>query len=198
MEQRVQGVVIGIVNRLDDPEKLGRVTVKYPDLDNVESDWVLIASPMAGKERGLFLRPEKGDQVLVAFVHGHRNQPYVIGALWSAPEPPPPQEGEAKENNWRFLRSRSGHLLIFDDKQGSERIVLRDKPDGPGQFREVVIDSANKKIQISCNPNGDIEIKAPQGKVSIEAKSIELKATGEIKIEAGANIKIKGARVDIN
>ena len=198
MEQRVQGVVIGIVSKLDDPEKLGRVKLKYPDLGDVESDWAYLAAPMAGKEMGLFLRPEVGDQVLVAFVRGDRRQPYVIGAIWSAPQPPPPQEGEAKENNWRFLRSRSGHQLIFDDKKGSERVIIRDKPDGPGQFREVVIDSANKKIQITCNPNGDIEIKAPKGRVSIEAKTIELKATGDIKIEAGANVKIKGVRVDIN
>lgn len=198
MEQRIQGVVIGLVENLEDPENLGRVKVSFPDLDGVESAWAFLASPMAGAERGLFLRPEKGDQVLVAFVRGGRQLPYIIGGLWSKPQPPPPQDGKAADNNWRFFRSRSGHLLIFDDKKGSERITIRDKPDGPGQYREIVIDSANKKIQITCNPNGDIEIKAPSGNIKIEAANIELKATGEIKIDATANLTLKGAMVNIN
>ena len=43
------GIVIGVVTNLDDPEKLGRVRVQLPHLDDELSDWARLVSPMAGK-----------------------------------------------------------------------------------------------------------------------------------------------------
>ena len=47
-------VVIGMVTNNNDPEKLGRVRVKYPALgDDAESSWARVAAPNAGQARGL-------------------------------------------------------------------------------------------------------------------------------------------------
>jgi uncharacterized protein involved in type VI secretion and phage assembly len=57
------GVTIAIVTNNQDPKKMGRVKVKFPWLsENDESDWSRVVSPMAGKERGLFLLPEVDDE----------------------------------------------------------------------------------------------------------------------------------------
>src|ERR1700722_18925249 len=105
---RDNGIVIGIVDDLDDPEKLGRVRVKLPHLGGQMSDWAYLVTPMAGNNRGLFLRPEKNDQVLLAFSQGDPRFPYILGSMWSKPDPPPPDDGDAVKNNWRFIKSRSG------------------------------------------------------------------------------------------
>jgi uncharacterized protein involved in type VI secretion and phage assembly len=186
-------IVIGTVASLDDPDKLGRVRVKLPYLKNELSDWARLVSLMAGGGRGTFFRPEVGDEVLVAFEHGDPRRPYVLGALWSSQDQPPADDGRQTQNNWRQIRSRSGHVIKLDDTKGAERIELIDK-DGD---RKVVIDSAGKKIQVVCQ-SGDVEVTAPSGSVTVNAQSITLKASSSIDVQAGSTLTLKGATVNIN
>jgi uncharacterized protein involved in type VI secretion and phage assembly len=191
--QRENGIVIGIVADLDDPEQLGRVRVRYPHLDDQLSDWARLASPMGGKDRGLFFRPEKEDEVLVAHEQGDPRRTYVVGSLWSKADPPPADDGKKVDNNWRFFRSRSGHLLKFDDTSGSERIEIV----GKGGNHKLVIDVSGKKIEISCS-SGDVAVSAPAGKISLEGKEVAIKASSTVSIEATGNLTIKGQTVAIN
>lgn len=193
MERTSNGIVIGLVIDLKDEENIGRVKVKYPHLEDQPSDWARLAVPMAGKKRGTFFRPEVGDEVLVAFEHGEPRRPYIIGALWSKADPPPEDDGDTEKNNWRFIESRSGHMILLDDTQGKERIVFIDKDN----LRKVVIDSANSKIEVICE-QGNVEVKAAAGDVKVEAINVSVKATAELKLEAIGNVTIKGAMVNIN
>ncbi len=191
--QRENGILVGVVADLEDPDGLGRVRVKIPSLEDQLSYWAKIAAPMAGKDRGFFFRPEVDDEVLVAFEMGDPRRPYVLGALWSKVDTPPPDDGKPKDNNWRFIKSRSGHILKFDDTQGKERIEIIDKD----QRHTIVIDSSGDKIQIICD-SGDVEIKATAGKIQIEASEAEIKTTGNMTLQAGGQMTIKGSVVNIN
>jgi uncharacterized protein involved in type VI secretion and phage assembly len=187
------GIVTGIVADLKDPAGLGRVRVRYPHLDNQLSDWTRLAAPMAGAGRGTFFRPEKDDEVLVGFEHGDPRRPYVLGSLWSSVDKPPPDDGDAEKNNWRFIQSRAGHILLFDDTQGKERILLIDKD---GQ-RQVLIDSANSKIQVLCQ-QGNVEVKAAAGDVTVEGVNVTVKGQASLKLESDGPVTIKGSVVNIN
>jgi uncharacterized protein involved in type VI secretion and phage assembly len=190
---RTYGVVIGVVCDLNDPLGLGRVKVEYPDLEDQRSHWARLVTPMAGARRGAFFRPEVKDGVAVIFERGEIRNPLVLGGLWNQPDPPPPDDGKPTENNWRFVRSRSGHVLRFDDTSGKERIEVIDK-DGS---RKVVLDTAGRKVQVVCDA-GDIEVTAGSGSVTVEAKTITIKASDSLTIEAGRSVTIKGATVAIN
>ena len=190
---RENGIVIGIVTDLRDPENLGRVQVQFPHLSNQPSDWARLVAPMAGKDRGTFFRPEKGDEVLVAFEHGEPRRPFILGALWSSVDTPPPDDGNAEKNNWRFIKSRSGHIIRFDDTQGGEKIEIIDKDNS----RKIVVDSSGSKIQVICD-KGDIEVTAQSGTVSVNAKTVEIKASANMNLEANGTMTIKGATVNIN
>jgi uncharacterized protein involved in type VI secretion and phage assembly len=185
--------VIAVVEDLDDPEGLGRVRVSLPHLNGELSDWCRIASPMGGKDQGWFARPDEKTEVLVASEHNDPRRFYVVGSLWSKVDPPPADDGKKVENNWRFFRSRSGHLLKFDDTSGKERIEIV----GAGEKHRLVIDVSGKKIEISCS-TGDIALSAPSGKLSIAAKEVEIKATSTMSIESGAAMTVKGKTVAIN
>jgi uncharacterized protein involved in type VI secretion and phage assembly len=199
-QSRIYGVVTGVVTNNQDPANLGRVKLRFPWLsDTQESWWARIATPMAGGERGIYLLPEVDDEVLVAFEQGDVRFPYVLGALWSEPSPPPATNGDG-ENNLRVVVSRSGMVIRLDDSAGAEQIVIADK-DAKNQ---VVIDVANNKITISAD--GDVEIVASSGKLKLSGSGVEIASQAEVKIEAsggmelsaGSQLKIKGSTVDVN
>jgi uncharacterized protein involved in type VI secretion and phage assembly len=177
------GVVIGVVDDLDDPEGLGRVRVTFPHLADEPSNWARLALPMAGPGRGTFFRPERGDEVLVACEHGDLRQPYVVGGLWSKTDQPPDQTGAAAGNNIRVIVSRSGHRITLDDTQGSERIEITDHT---GKQTVVLNDSS-------------IMVQADSGQVTIKASGdVKVSAGGNLDLTATGTVKISGAQVTIN
>ncbi|HUW66769.1 MAG TPA: phage baseplate assembly protein V [Candidatus Nanoarchaeia archaeon] len=199
-DSKVNGVVIGIVTNNKDPEGLGRIKVKFPWLsDKDESNWARVASLMAGKERGIFILPEIDDEVLVAFEHGDINMPYVIGSLWNGEDVPPETNSDGK-NNIRMIKSRSGHVIRIDDTQGNEKIEIVDKT----EKNTITIDTKDNKISIMSEK--DIEMSAPNGKITIDAQDIEIKSSNATKIEATAdmdlkasgNTNVKGATINLN
>jgi uncharacterized protein involved in type VI secretion and phage assembly len=191
--QRENGILIGTVADLRDPEKLGRVKVQFPQYDDQQSDWGRLVTMMAGNDRGTFFQPDVGDEVLVAFENGDPRRPYILGALWSTVDTPPSRDGNDEKNNWRMIKSRCGHIVKLDDTDGKEKIEILDK-DGS---RKVVIDTANSKIQIICG-SGDVEISAPSGKVKIDAQSVDITASQEMNLKAGTTLNAKGSTVNIN
>jgi len=199
-DSKINGVVIGIVTNNKDPEGLGRIKVKFPWLsDEDESNWARVASLMAGKERGIFILPEIDDEVLIVFEHGDINMPYVIGSLWNGKDVPPETNSNGK-NNIRMIKSRSGHVIRIDDTDGNEKIEIVDKT----EKNMITIDTKENKISIMSDK--DIEMSAPNGKITIDAMNIEIKSSAATKIEAAAemdlkasaNMNIKGAIINLN
>lgn len=197
---RFYGVVVGIVTNNKDPDDLHRVKVRFPWLSNdVESHWARVAAPMAGKNRGAYFLPEVDDEVLVAFEHGQVDHPYVVGSLWNGKDNAPESNADG-ENNHRTLRSRSGHVLRFNDKSGNETIEIIDKTGN----NKVVIDSANNSITIEAK--SDITIKSATGKLTMQANGIEMKSQMGVTVEAAQNmdlkanaiVTVKGAMIRIN
>ncbi len=207
----VHGVVPAIVSNVKDPDKLGRIKVNFPWLaENSESDWIRVASFMAGKERGAFFLPEVEDEVLVAFQQGNVNSPYVIGSLWSN-KSQPPEKNEDGKNNIKLIKTRvghiitlddnasapkidikskSGHQIILDDASGSEKITIKDKTGS----NKIIFDSTGNSIAIESA----LELKIKSVNITIEASaSLTLKGA-MIKAEASGIAEIKGSMVKIN
>ena len=181
----LSSVTIAVVTNNKDPKKLGRVKVKYPTLsEQEESDWARIVSFMAGNNRGAVFLPEVGDEVLVAFAGNDINAPYVLGSLWNGKDKPPFANDDGN-NDVRVIRSRSGHVVEFHDKSGEESIKIIDKT----TKNKIVIDSKTNKITLEVDK--DIEIKAPNGKVLIQAKQLEIKTSDAAQIEAGADLDLQ-------
>jgi phage baseplate assembly protein gpV len=121
----IDGVVIGLVKDIDDPIGEGRIRVKFPwltDDDNELSGWAPIVRGLAGKERGYWFMPELDDEALIAFEHGDFDHPFVVGFLHNGVDTPPDSGIDAKV---RRLKTVSGHILEFDDRDNRERILLK-------------------------------------------------------------------------
>lgn len=196
----VNGVYTGIVTDNNDPEKLGRVKVKIPVLDDRNAlDWARVAMLAAGQDRGTVFIPDVGDEVLVAFLLGDVRQPVVIGALWNSQKKPPasPRNDRAPYK----IRSRSGHELMLDDDNSDGKIVLRTKG---GQQLELsdkgsAVQLRNKNghtITIKGGSN-EIEIKCGGSKVTLNNSGVSIESTSSLKVKA-TNISIQAnAKLDL-
>ncbi|PWT83690.1 MAG: phage tail protein [Blastocatellia bacterium] len=183
--ERFYGVVVAIVTNNKDPENLHRVKVRFPWLDDAnESHWARVASPMAGNGRGVYFLPEVDDEVLVAFEHGSIDFPYVVGSLWNGKDTPPESNSDGANNN-RTIHSRSGHVIRFVDKNGSESIEIIDKTG----MNRIVVSSQDNTITIASQ--SDIVIKSASGKLKMEAIGIEMTSRADVKIQANINVDVQ-------
>lgn len=186
---RIFGVVTGVVTNTGDPEKLGRVKLKFPWLsDDQESEWARVAVP----ERGMWLPPAVDDEVLVAFDRGDPGVPYVVGALWNRSAPPSGAEDDGAAQV-RVLRSRSGHVVRMDDTEGEEKIEIAD---GTGKS-SIVISTKDNTITITAD--ADLVLESKSGKLVMKAAGgVEVASQGDLKLEAQGAVAVKGAAVDLN
>jgi uncharacterized protein involved in type VI secretion and phage assembly len=177
----INGVVIGIVKSLDDPDQLGRVQLSFPWMNESEpeSNWARIAAPMSGGERGFWFMPEVGDEVLVAFEQGNLTHPYVVGFLWNGQAKPP--QTDLKK---RTLKTVSGHTIELDDTDGSEKISLLWKGDKPGITLE--------KTKITVMLNDNCQITLEESKIDIK-----LNSTTFITLDS-SGVTVKGAQIKLN
>jgi len=172
----IQGVVVGIVTSVEDPQNLGRVQVNFPWLsgDNT-SQWARVATLMAGPKRGSWFMPEVDDEVMVSFEHGDAQHPYILGYVWNGRDKPP---NDGIDTKVRRLRTVSGHVLEFDDRSGQEQILIKTKAghliemkDTPGSIhietkggQKIDMDDVPAKIEIKTSANNSIQISdAPPG-----------------------------------
>ncbi|RAQ97522.1 VgrG-related protein [Thermogemmatispora tikiterensis] len=187
------GLVIGIVTDNDDPAGWGRVKVKYPALSEEHaSGWARVVVPGGGAQRGIQFLPEINDEVLVGFLEGDIQHPYILGGLWNGQDKPPePQASSGGRVTKRLLRSRSGHLITLDDSEGGGGITIADSAGN-----SIKIDTASNGLQISVQ--GNISLKA-RGSLSLEAQGqVQVKGQG-VTIDGGAGVvTIKGTTINLN
>lgn len=205
-DNRIAGVVVGIVTNNQDPDGNGRVKVNFPWRgEEGESYWARVASLMAGNERGIVFYPEVDDEVLVTFEQGDINHPYIIGALWNGTDRPPETNSDGN-NNIRKIKSRSGHEIIFnDDSQGGqEKIEIHTNSghqivldDSTGQENiEIVDKTGNNKIIIDSVQNS-INMESAM-LLTIKAKFVEIEGTSSLTLKSSAVLTIQGMPVKIN
>jgi uncharacterized protein involved in type VI secretion and phage assembly len=184
----VKGVAVAVVTNNKDPENLGRVKVKYPWRETEdESYWARLTTFMAGPDRGGYFLPEVNDEVLVAFENGDIDHPIILGSLWSGKLKPPENNANGK-NDRRLIKSRSGHQVILDDTDGSEKIDIIDK----SGRNLITIKTSSNTIEITSAQ--DITLKA-QGKISLECSQLEFKARATAKLESSGNMDLKATGI---
>ena len=203
-----------------DPEKLGRVRVKFawqPKADgnaNKEdaSPWIRVSLPFATDGAGVKFKPEKGDEVMVSFEEGNVERPYVSGFLLSP----------SCNKKWGWLPDKSitstnGHSITFNDGiDGSSffqglipglKMIRSYWPtsDFPPMFQDVdwcrgmtggmTISDRMGLYKIDLNSSSrSVLIQSSMGNVKIDAfTGISISApNGDIKIE-GKNIKLEAS-----
>ena len=192
------GVAVAVVKENKDNSGLGRVKVSYPwHSQPQKSYWARVATPMAGKGRGIYFIPEVEDEVLVAFERGDLRFPYVVGSLWNGKDQAPQSNSDGR-NDIRQIKTRKGHTLTFND--GSKGLVQLDLNDGKKLAIDddgiSVDDGRGNSIVIRSN-SGSITIQAA-AKLAIKAPTISIEASGTLDVKSSGTLTLRGSLVKIN
>jgi len=176
----LQGLQVGIVTSLEDPEGDNRVQVKMPVVSNSEDGiWARIATLDAGKERGSFFLPEIGDEVIIGCINNDPSHLVILGMMNSSALPAPLTAANA--NNEKGYVSREKIKMIFNDDEKSFKL---ETPGG----NKVTLSDQDKLIEIEDQHGNKITMESA-GITIKSAKDLKLKATGDITLD-GVNITI--------
>lgn len=191
-----------------DPDKLGRVRIKYPwqSVSDASSPWVRMATPFATNGGGVTFKPCNGDEVLINYEDGNIERPYIVGSLQS----------KYVTDNWgslsdRVIQSKNGHSITFNDNDDAVDFLAGMSPglsflkflipniDPLCPYQDLVDLTGGIKITdryglYSINMSSDgraVSINSPLGDVSLNA------FTGITVSAPNGNINIKGKNVTI-
>ncbi|MCQ2159196.1 MAG: phage baseplate assembly protein V, partial [Bacteroidales bacterium] len=76
---------IAVVTADNDPRYIGRVRVRYTWQNYTEkgSPWVRVLAPLASSSGAVHFQPKKGDEVMLGYIDGNIDRPYVAGSLFN-------------------------------------------------------------------------------------------------------------------
>jgi uncharacterized protein involved in type VI secretion and phage assembly len=195
----VSGLVSALVTDVRDPEKLGRVKVKFPWLaDDYASGWARTVQLGAGAKRGAMVLPEVNDEVLVGFEQGDFDSPYVLGGLYNGKDAPAASsydlvDGSSGQVAARRLVSRTGHRLELVETAAADNVVRLTTGDD-----KYCLELDKKGTKVTVKSDGTVLIEGNRG-ITIDAKSgpLELRGTN-VSIKGTAGVKVEGATVSVN
>ena len=205
---------VAFVDDYLDPQKRGRVRIKYPwqsSKDTDASPWIRVLTPSANPDSGCSFEFSKNDEVLINYESNNIERPYVAGALYNKSNHTPFERGNMN------LLSKNGHGLSSDDPIDFSKFIAGISPsykfinqfigidtsdwtnslklvggttlsDAYG-FYKIAMSTDQRRIDIS-SPFGTVNIDAFQG-INICAPNGDINIKGQnINIEAGNAIKI--------
>ena len=186
-----------IVTDNNDPDKLGRVRVRFFwQENNLESPWLRLVNVYSGAESGFYFVPEIGDEVLVGFEGGNAEKPFLIGSMYHGKNKPNSSWPD-QDNSFKGIITKSKLKIEFDDKKkvttietpGGNKAVLSD--DG----KSIILHDQNKnKVELTSD---GISMESMKD-IKITSKSkITIEGTGGVDISSKSDTKVTGLNIDL-
>lgn len=183
---RTQGCYLAEVVSVQDPESLGRVQVVSLHADGVMDQdgpvWARVAVPFAGNNRGAFLLPTVGDEVLINFLQGDPRFPIVVGGLWHGSASPPETIAGDRIDRWTIVGEAGTRIAIVEE---SDPTISFTTPGGvSGELKDtgggtIELIAAGTTITVD---SGGVSVQTPS-KVSVSASQVEVSA-GQVTVNA--------------
>jgi uncharacterized protein involved in type VI secretion and phage assembly len=190
-------LVIGVVTNNKDPDKMGRVRVKYPTLDDQkEGWWARVLVPHAGSGRGLMMLPKVGDEVLVGFEHADTTRPFVLGSLYNGREQPP-QDFADPDGSLAIASDKHVIVSSKEEMRFTSNGDLTLKVAGKGQATMTYDQSLKVDAKMNIDLKAGTQLTIKGGMISVQSNGpLEIKGN-PVTIDGGAMVSIKGAMVNL-
>ncbi len=175
---------LATVTNFSDSAGLGRVKVKMQWQEGTpeETPWIRVCTPYMGGDKGFYIIPEVGDQVLVAFEESNPEYPYVLTGMYHGKAKP---QWFDNGNRYKGFHSKGNNIMKFDD---DSRHILLSAPTAMDIFAGTTIN-----MKTGGAEDSSITIDAGEGTININAKVINVTAAERIFVESGEDIQITSA-----
>lgn len=191
-DNRIFGVVVGIVAKNYDMDMPGRVCVQVPVRDDEanELQWARVAMPSSGQKWGHYFQPEEGDQVLLAFEHGNIEKPYVIGCV---PKENNPflKRAVHEKNMYKKIITKNGNTIEFVDGEDEEGAQDKVSVYTADMAHKVILDNERKQITIGDKDGKNqmvFKTEDDQGNITINTeKKLTIKVGDSITVTMNAD-----------
>ncbi len=179
----IRGLQSGIVKQIhDDEEGRERILVNLPLIDEgAEGVWMRWVSPDASESKGMAIRPDVGDEVIVGFLNNDANQGVVLGSMYSKTRPGSELLAANEQNNKKGWVVKTDLHLIFDTEND---IIEVKTPAGV----IITISDQDKKISI---------VDANSNEVVMDNNGIEFTSSKDFKVSAQGDIKMEGMNIEL-
>ncbi len=188
-----------------------KVKVHFPwQADNETTPWINLMGLHGGLDKGVHFLPEIEDIVMVDFVDGNVEIPYVIGTVYTGKQK---SNIETKDNNLKSIATREGLRLQFDDDKKAITIADNFLDKFPRNYLET---DNSKFLKIESSENDEnaatIVLNKKEGLVitvlkggneitsivfDANSKKITIEAQGDIDITADKKINLKGQEITL-
>lgn len=210
----------GRVSKSDDPHRIGRIQANPLVLSPKwmpETIHARLIHQAAGPDHGELVQPEVGDEVLLAFHPDALDEPFVMGVLYNGTHKTLPdklptharlQQAQIDKNDLKWFLTRGGNALIYDDTQGTERLLavtkcssleLSETSSGP-HMALTVRDGQNPMCTLTFDKQGQVTLQATNVLFDIKenivikaGRDFTLDAQGKIKMKSGSDASLEAA-----
>ncbi len=216
--KRYYGIYRAIVIDNRDPEQRFRVRLQIPSIghttiDKVPEDiWALPADGPkgvgegGGQASGMFFPPDVDDRVWCMFENGRPDEPVYIGG-WMPQTAFEAPEFIEEDDKYKGFRTKTGHFLRFNDKDGELGILIaRGDGDGSqngtllslsksadGDFDDVVLANDSGAI-VSMNDTAATMFAPDGSNISVgDDKVVMMNKSGSSYSMDGGNIEVSGS-----
>ena len=172
-----QGLTLGRVVDVDDPQGRGRVQVRLASIDLAV--WASVATASAGRGYGIQMLPRADEVVVVAFLSPE--QPIVLGSIWTGDSPVPEKLDRIGDRYGAV--TPQGMALVLDDG------------DGP---RMRVTTPAGHQLTLTDGDGGKLSIELSTTSIEVTPTEITLSAAANVTIEAAGQIELRGATIKMS
>lgn len=203
-DNRISGVVVGIVVKNYHMDMPGRICVEVPTRDEKANElkWARVAMPYSGNQWGFYFLPEVGDQVLLAFEQGNIEKPYVIGCIPKDNNKFLKQSVDEK-NQYKNIMTKNGNTISFEDeatgKGSKDKLTIHTA----NEEHYLELNNASKAIRLSDKEEkNSVEIMTEKGHMTIKAeKVLKLQIGSTIELTLNGNngtISINGTKINLD
>lgn len=187
--QTAKGSYLAEVVSVQDPESLSRVQIRLLSFDQVGNQdaeiWARVAVPFAGENRGAFMIPDVGDEVLINFINGDTRFPVVIGSLWNGSTRVSEQLGGSGDSIDRWsITGKEGTRIAIEEESAATAKVLITTPGGVSG-------------ELTDEGGGKIEFKSSGTTLTIDPQGVTINTSMDLTVQA-TRVSISAALVSVD
>lgn len=188
LTQTAKGSYLAEVVSVQDPESLSRVQIRLLSFNQVGHQdaeiWARVAVPFAGENRGAFMIPDVGDEVLINFINGDTRFPVVIGSLWNGSAPVSEQLGGSGDSvdRWSITGKQGTRIAIEEESASTAKVLITT----PGGISGELTDDGSK-----------IEFKSSGTTLTIDPQGVTINTSMNLTVQA-TQLSVSAAMVTVD